>query len=179
MQESKQLYRSREDSVIGGVCGGLAEYFDLDPSIVRLLAVIIAIIGNAAAIIAYIVMWAVVPEKPLDESMGGTDNPSDSTSSRVYSANREPASSGSVGFATPSAPPAPSPTSPAMSSEVAGGVRSGLIWFGAFLVVAGTVVLADRLYPESNLWGIWPATLIGLLFIAGGVRTMFTREDDD
>ncbi len=61
----KKLYRSRKDEVIGGVCGGIAEYFSVDPILVRLLAVFAVIFGGSG-VLAYIVMWIIVPERPRD-----------------------------------------------------------------------------------------------------------------
>lgn len=56
----KKLYRSRTDRKISGVCGGLAKYFDVDPVIVRVIAVV-SIFVTGVSIIAYIVMALVVP----------------------------------------------------------------------------------------------------------------------
>lgn len=63
--EVKKLYRSREDRVFGGVCGGLAEYFALDSTLIRLLFVFFAFAGGPG-FLAYIIMLFVVPEKPLE-----------------------------------------------------------------------------------------------------------------
>ena len=60
----KKLYRNTEDKMLGGVCSGLAEYFDLDPTLVRLLCVALFFVtGLAPVLIAYIVAWIVIPEK--------------------------------------------------------------------------------------------------------------------
>ena len=63
--EPKRLYRSRSNRMISGVCGGIAQYFSIDPSIVRLIAVLLlftsAFIG---ATIAYFVCAAIIPEEP-------------------------------------------------------------------------------------------------------------------
>ncbi len=59
----KKLYRSRSDRILGGVCGGIAHYFDVDPTIIRLLAVALIFAGGAA-VIAYILAWIIVPEEP-------------------------------------------------------------------------------------------------------------------
>ncbi len=56
----KRLYRSRDDRMIWGVCGGLAKYFGLDPTLVRIIAVIL-IFADGVGILAYIVMAIVVP----------------------------------------------------------------------------------------------------------------------
>ncbi len=56
----KRLYRSRSDRMISGVCGGLAEYFDIDPTIVRLIAVLLVFL-NGVGILAYLIMAIIVP----------------------------------------------------------------------------------------------------------------------
>ncbi len=59
----KKLYRSKKDKKIGGVCGGIGEYFGIDSTLIRLIAVILIFISGAG-LIAYIVAWAIIPEKP-------------------------------------------------------------------------------------------------------------------
>ena len=63
----KRLYRSRSDRMIWGVCGGLAKYFDIDPTIVRVLAVL-SIFISGFGILAYIILAIVVPLEPLPDS---------------------------------------------------------------------------------------------------------------
>ena len=58
----RKLYRSRENRQLAGVCGGLAEYLKLDPTVVRLLFVFLALIGGPGLVI-YVVMAIVVPEE--------------------------------------------------------------------------------------------------------------------
>jgi phage shock protein C len=60
---NKKLYRSRKDYMIGGVCGGIAEYFEIDSTLVRLLAVLVVLLGGAG-IVAYIIAWIVIPKNP-------------------------------------------------------------------------------------------------------------------
>lgn len=57
---NKKLTRSRTDTMIGGVCAGLGQYFNIDPTIVRLLFVLLLITGSAGFWI-YLVMWIIVP----------------------------------------------------------------------------------------------------------------------
>ena len=59
----KRLCRSNRNKVIGGVCGGIAEYLEVDPVIVRLLWVI-ASLAWGAGIFAYLIAWIIMPEKP-------------------------------------------------------------------------------------------------------------------
>ncbi len=61
----KKLYRSSTDKQIAGVCGGIAEYFNIDPTIVRLLWAFISL-AYGTGIIAYIVCAIVIPERPKD-----------------------------------------------------------------------------------------------------------------
>lgn len=63
LQPYKKLYRSRKERMIGGVCGGLAEYFHIDSTWVRLLFILFFIFGGVAFIL-YIIMWLIVPLAP-------------------------------------------------------------------------------------------------------------------
>ncbi len=67
---SKKLYRSISDCKIGGVCGGIADYFGIDPIIPRLLAVLL-IFADGVGVLAYIIAWIVIP-KQLAETVGKT-----------------------------------------------------------------------------------------------------------
>lgn len=58
---AKRLYRSKNNSMLAGVCGGIAEYFNADPTVVRLLAVLLLLVFNIGAVIAYLIMIIVVP----------------------------------------------------------------------------------------------------------------------
>jgi phage shock protein C len=66
MSEAKRLYRSRDNRMIGGVAGGLGEYLGMDPTIVRLIFILLAF-GVGSGVLAYLVMMLVVPEEPLGE----------------------------------------------------------------------------------------------------------------
>lgn len=60
----KRLYLSSADRKIGGICGGLGEYFDKDSTLFRVLFIVITALSFGAAIIAYIAMWIIIPRKP-------------------------------------------------------------------------------------------------------------------
>jgi len=60
----KKLYRSTTDKKIGGVCGGLAEYMEVDPTIVRLATVVVALITAIFPVfIGYLIAWMIMPTK--------------------------------------------------------------------------------------------------------------------
>ena len=63
----KHLYRSRTDRKIAGVCGGLAEYFGIDPTVVRIIAFILLLPGGLPGFLPYVILWIIVPEAPVDE----------------------------------------------------------------------------------------------------------------
>ncbi len=64
----KRLYRSRRDRKIAGICGGLGEYLDLDPTLIRLIMVFLGFLtGLLPAILAYLISWAIIPLEPVDK----------------------------------------------------------------------------------------------------------------
>jgi phage shock protein C len=63
MDPSRTLYRSRSDRKLAGVCGGLAEFFNLDPTLIRVLFVVLAVLGGSGVLI-YLAMWIMVPNEP-------------------------------------------------------------------------------------------------------------------
>lgn len=64
--EPKKLYRSIKNKMLGGVAAGLGEYLNIDPTLVRLGFVALALMGGPGIVI-YIIMWLVVPLEPFDE----------------------------------------------------------------------------------------------------------------
>ena len=60
----KKLYRSVSNKMLAGVCGGIAEYFKLDPTVVRVLWALISVCSAGTGIVAYIVCAFLIPEKP-------------------------------------------------------------------------------------------------------------------
>ncbi|MBD3275768.1 MAG: PspC domain-containing protein, partial [Candidatus Marinimicrobia bacterium] len=62
----KRLYKSRKDRVIAGVCGGVGEYFEIDPVLIRIIWALLAILGGSG-IIAYIIGMIIIPERPKED----------------------------------------------------------------------------------------------------------------
>jgi len=58
----RQLTRNPNDAMLGGVCGGLAEYFDVDANLVRLLFVVFAVVTSGAGALVYFALWLILPE---------------------------------------------------------------------------------------------------------------------
>lgn len=64
MTATKRLYRSRSDKMLGGVCAGLGEYFDVDPTLMRLIFVVGMFVLNLPLVLIYLLMWIIVPVEP-------------------------------------------------------------------------------------------------------------------
>jgi phage shock protein C len=64
---SKRLYRTREGNIVAGVCSGIAAYFGIDPTLVRLAFAVLTIFGGAG-ILVYLIAWIVIPEEGGDGS---------------------------------------------------------------------------------------------------------------
>jgi len=60
----KRLYLSATDKKIGGVCGGIGEYFDRDPTLIRIIFIMLIILSFGFAILAYVAMWLIIPKMP-------------------------------------------------------------------------------------------------------------------
>lgn len=61
--DPRKLYRSRKDRLLAGICGGLAEFFDADPTLLRLITLLLIFLGGLSFWL-YIILWIVVPEQP-------------------------------------------------------------------------------------------------------------------
>jgi len=60
----KKLYLSETDKKIGGVCGGIGEYFERDPTVIRILFIILIFVSFGFGLLAYLTMWLIIPKRP-------------------------------------------------------------------------------------------------------------------
>ena len=60
----KKFYISNTDKKIGGVCGGIGEYFEKDPTLIRIIFILIILLSFGLGVIAYILFWMIIPRKP-------------------------------------------------------------------------------------------------------------------
>jgi phage shock protein C len=132
-----RLYRSRTDSILGGVAAGLADYVNADPALVRIAWAILVVVTGGAALLAYIVAWVVVPEEP---EAAAAEPETDPVTGEVIE---------------PVASPAAAPT-----SSGSGG-RAGVV-VGIGLVLIGVWFLLREYLPDFD-WGlVWPLVLVGI-----------------
>lgn len=62
----KKLYLSGDDRKIGGVCGGIGDYFDKDPTLIRILFILLILLSFGFGILAYLAMWLIIPREPVE-----------------------------------------------------------------------------------------------------------------
>lgn len=58
----KKVYRSKQNRILAGVCGGIGEYFGIDPTLVRIIWIVFILMGGAG-ILAYLICWLMIPER--------------------------------------------------------------------------------------------------------------------
>ncbi|MDR1573609.1 MAG: PspC domain-containing protein [Clostridiales Family XIII bacterium] len=138
----KRLYKSSADRILFGVCGGIAEYFDVDPVIIRLLMTAFALTG--AGILFYILAAIIMRERPEDtlNRRRPAAGPSYSAGgAETYSDEFADAGTGAAGDAEP--PYATDSRRPRAS----GRKGSGIVIFGLILIIFGVFYLIDRFVP--------------------------------
>lgn len=125
----KHLYKSCKNKMLAGVCGGLAEYFDVDPVLVRIIFIVFTIFGGFA-VLAYIIGAIIIPYSPLEP---GEVSAASSSSS------------------TPPPQPAQSaqPTQPTPSTSTH---NSGALIFGVVLMVLGAYFLMRNIPVFHNFY---------------------------
>lgn len=133
--ENKRLFRSQKNSVIGGVCGGLGNYFDTDPIIFRALFVI-TFFAVGSGILVYIVLWIITPLesvpffKPADSA--AQDEP---VKEEFKSENME---------------------------DQKKQKNDGSLWGGIILIVLGGIFLIDRFVQDIDFGDLWPLILVAV-----------------
>ena len=159
---SKRLYRSRIDRMIAGVCGGLAKYFDIDPTIVRVLFVVSIFIGGGG-IIAYIILWIVVPEEQIIFQSAGQDSQSSQSDSNSEDSNTNQESSkfDSTSFNAGINEKVNEATNEI--NKIIDEARSNKkVFGGTILILLGILFLLDNLFPRFDFGDYWPIILIAL-----------------
>lgn len=151
--------------MLGGVCGGLAEYFDIDPVLVRIVFVLVALV-HGIGIVAYIILWILMPrESELGAPPSVTIRSNiEGIGEDVRSAFQRPPSEPGQ----PSPPPGtePPPAAPRRSS------LTGAYLLGIILVGLGVILLLDNL---NVFWWLRASQLWPLILVAAGIALLLGR----
>jgi phage shock protein PspC (stress-responsive transcriptional regulator) len=159
---NRRLYRSRRDSILGGVAAGVADYFDMDPSIVRVVWAVLALVTGGIFLVLYIVMWIIVPE-----------GPSAATVARAAEHAAAPAEPGSESAATgPSEAAASAPSWEVQEQRLRRGGSGGAVIFGVILIGLGVWFLVDEYLPAIDSDLLWPVALVvlGIVLLVVALR---------
>lgn len=146
MTTTKKLYRSRIDKMLGGVCGGLADYFSIDPTLVRVLFAISVAFGGSG-IIAYIILWIIVPEQPPIFQSAENETGTESNTEENFSSGKEKFTY----FSTNE-----------INKAIEAAKHNRKAFGGALLIFLGVLLLFDNLIPGFDFGNYWPLILIGL-----------------
>lgn len=146
---AERLYRSPDDKVLAGVAGGVADRLDADPSLVRIIWAVAALVTGGIAIVVYIVMAIVVPYPPDGHVRATRPEPTGWT-----------APDGSSTFGAP-----------APRDRDRGRSPAGLV-IGLILVAVGAIFLVREFLPEIDLSISWPvlSLIVGLALIVLSIR---------
>lgn len=138
----KKLYRSNMQKTIGGVCGGLAEYFAVDPVFIRILFIVMFIAGGSGILI-YILMWILIPRRTLILSS------QDSSNGTQFDYYQNDSFDGET-----------MRQAEAIEVEEAGKRRKRI--FGIILITIGVLLLLDNLLPDNYFSYWWPLILVAI-----------------
>jgi len=152
----KKLYRSRKDYMIAGVCGGIAEYFDVDSTLVRLLTVLIVLLGGAG-IVAYLIAWVIIPKNPEQVSDDAFDQ-REQFKDKVKKGAEEVIEEVKEHFESES------------HSHISG--KNERLLVGIIIIVIGVIFLLNSFFPWIAIGRLWPLLLIaaGIVFIIQAYR---------
>jgi len=146
--KNKKIYRKTDDCIIAGVCGGLAEYFEIDETLVRVIFVLL-FIGGGSGLLIYLVLWLVIPKYgQKDKKVNWEENVKEFTEDVGKKAKT-------------------------VAKEIKKEIKIEKInpekrqgsFLGLILLLWGGILLVDRLVPMFIRWDyVWP----GMLIVLGG-----------
>jgi len=135
--KNKKLYRNEDGALIAGVCGGLADYFDIDATLVRVIFVIL-LIGGGSGFLIYLVLWLITPVKGEEE----TDFKEEAGELLEKTAKKTKAMAKEI------------------KKEIKSQKRSGG-FLGIVLMMLGVLILLEKIIPIFIRWDyVWPIMLV-------------------
>lgn len=136
---NKKLYRNEDEAILAGVCSGLADYFEIDATLMRVIFVVLAI-GGGSGLLIYIILWIVTPVKKETEVINRENNAkefAEDLGKKTKNIAKE------------------------MKKEIKSSKKRPGSALGIILMVFGVLILLDKLVPMIIRWDyVWPVTLI-------------------
>ena len=129
----KKLYRSRRYRVFGGVAGGLAVYFSIDPILMRVIFVLVSLM-HGLGLLAYIILWIVIPEEPFEVAYPINDQTQPGENTNMHADN--------------------------VPLETKKG--TGTVIFGIVLIFIGFIFFADRIFPRFSFDDVFPIAIVAI-----------------
>jgi phage shock protein C len=167
--QPRRLYRSADDRTIAGVAGGVAEYLNVDPIIVRVLWLISIPLSGGLSALAYLILVVVLPlegpEWPAGSGFGQGGTPPPTGDSQAQSAPAQSSEPAQAGEPAPSAGPNyiwDTGWRRREHWERHGGSSIGGVSFGALLIIVGGLFVWHEIDPRINLGLVWPLAIIAL-----------------
>lgn len=144
MENRKKIYRINDDFIVAGVCSGIAEYFEIDATLVRVIFILLTI-GGGSGVLIYLILWLIIPKKGDKEVKVNREKNikdfTDDVGDKAKSLAKE------------------------IKQEVKSEKRSGGSFLGLILVILGMVLLTKKLLPMEIDWEyVWTGILIFLGF---------------
>lgn len=140
----EKLYRSRKQKVIAGVAGGIANYFNIDPVIIRVLFIMFTVFHGSGVLI-YFILWVAIPEEPFEIAYGLNNENQNSSNEN---------------------------SSPQQTINVEAKHKSPQIITGVILITIGLIFLLNNLIPSFDLSDVFPFLLViaGLALIINSTK---------
>jgi phage shock protein C len=159
-----RLYRSRDDRMLAGVAGGVAEMLDADPSIIRIIWALLVFLTGGLALLVYVVMAIVVPERPEGMPIGSPWAPGSETPGQD-AATPDAGTVPEGGWRAPDGSTVPigaaAPSSGRRRRDPADRARGGVV-VGLLFILIGGFFLIRQLVPAFDLGLWWPTVAIGV-----------------
>lgn len=134
MSDYRKLERNPMNKVIGGVCSGLGDYFNLDVALVRVVFVI-ALLFASFGFWLYIILWIVIPERKYNFDFGAQQTAAEQQQQQPSGDSRQ---------------------------EDAAEKKTTSVFVGGFIILIGIIFLINNFIPISWVWKLWPLVLVGV-----------------
>jgi len=136
MNNHKGLYRSRTNTVIGGVAGGIAENLRTDPTLIRIIFILVALFGGGGLLV-YIILWIALPLESVQFFTDQNTNPENEGTNQDFQTKNYPD-----------------------ENNIQHNKNQGNLIAGLIMISIGVIFLIDRFVPRIDFGDLWPLVLV-------------------